>query len=284
MGLRSRGQPIPNKALRHLGPLGAWLVLIGVASAAPAPADLIAQARQHYNLGQYDAAIELATQAKAAASQVDAANLVLARSSLERYRKSADKAHLEQARDALNEIRAENLLPRERIEFAIGLGESLYLEESYGAAAEMFALAMARAGDVGPAARERVLDWWGSALDRRAQETTGDERNGIYRRIVLRTEEELARDPASIAAGYWLVAGARGMGDLERAWSAAIAGWVRARLTGAPGAALRADLDRLVTQAIIPDRARQMATSEPRRTQVGDELRAEWQRVKERWK
>lgn len=258
------------------------LVLLGAASAAPP--DALAQARQHYNLGQYDAAIELAAKAKAAGGQVDAVNLVLARSSLERYRVRADRVDLDHAREALNEIRPENLLPRERTEFVIGLGESLYLEESYGAAAEMFGLAMARAGDVGPAARERVLDWWGSALDRRAQETTGEERTAIYRRVVLRMEDELARDSASGAAAYWLVAAARGMGDLDRAWSTAIAGWVRARMTSEHGAVLRADLDRLMTQAVIPDRARQIAPTDPKRTQAADELRAEWQRIKDKWK
>ena len=38
-------------------------------------------------------------------------------------------------------------------------------------------------------------------------------------------------------------------------WYAAAAGWVGALLARDRGAALRADLDRLVTQAIIPERA-----------------------------
>ena len=41
---------------------------------------------------------------------------------------------------------------------------------------------------------------------------------------------ELATDGGSAPASYWLAVAARGTGDLERAWQAAIAGWVRASL------------------------------------------------------
>jgi len=61
------------------------------------------------------------------------------------------------------------------------------------------------------------------------------------------------------------------------AWDAAQAGWVRARLAIDKGETLRADLDRLVLQAIVPDRAR--ATAQP-----PDLLRAEWERFKESWR
>ena len=75
---------------------------------------------------------------------------------------------------------------------------------------------------------------------------------------------------------------ARGVGDLDRAWSAAIAAWVRSTLDPAATAQLRVDLDRVVEQALIPERAR----SNPAREgadQVGT-LRAEWSLVKENWK
>ena len=68
-------------------------------------------------------------------------------------------------------------------------------------------------------------------------------------------EEEVRRDASSTAASYWLVAATRGAGDLDRSWAAAVAAWVRAALAPDRGATLRADLDRLVTQALIPDRA-----------------------------
>ena len=66
------------------------------------------------------------------------------------------------------------------------------------------------------------------------------------------------------------------------AWDAAIAGWVRARLAGERSAPLRADLDKLVLDGIIPDRVR--TTPLDRRAEAEAGLRAEWSLVKERWK
>jgi hypothetical protein len=43
------------------------------------------------------------------------------------------------------------------------------------------------------------------------------------------------------------------------------------------GAALRADIDRLVVRGIVPDRARATAQSP-------EVLRAQWEQFKERWK
>jgi hypothetical protein len=57
---------------------------------------------------------------------------------------------------------------------------------------------------------------------------------------------------------------------------------VRARLAGARSAQLRADLDKLVLEGIIPDRVRAMAAD--KRTQGESDLKAEWAVVKERWK
>jgi hypothetical protein len=78
------------------------------------------------------------------------------------------------------------------------------------------------------------------------------------------------------------VVATRGSGETLEAWDAAIAGWVRARLAGSRSAALRADLDKLVLQGIIPDRVAAMAVE--RREQAESDLRGEWTLVKERWK
>ena len=99
------------------------------------------------------------------------------------------------------------------------------------------------------------MDWWATSVDRHAQ-VTPLHRIELYERIVNRMDAELRAHPGSTAAAYWLPAAARSMGDLDRAWTSAIAGWLRARVTGGHGAALRADLDRLVQTAIIPERAR----------------------------
>ena len=95
-------------------------------------------------------------------------------------------------------------------------------------------------------------------------------------------EEEIAENPGSTAAGYWLAAAARANGNLERAWHAAQAGWLRAVLADDRGAALRADLDKLVTTAIVPERAAKLAgRGDPKEAQTA--LLAEWEAFKKTW-
>ena len=94
-------------------------------------------------------------------------------------------------------------------------------------------------------------------------------------------EDELRLEPGSVIANYWLVVAARGAGDLDRAWDAALAGWVRAAL-GSDTAGLRADLDRVVIDALIPERARMRPPRE--QADAVASMRAEWERVKTEWK
>jgi hypothetical protein len=95
-------------------------------------------------------------------------------------------------------------------------------------------------------------------------------------------EEEVAENPGSTAASYWLAAAARAAGALDRAWHSAQAGWVRAVLAEDRGAALRADLDRLVTQALIPERAAKLA-GRGDLTEVQTALLQEWEAFKKAW-
>jgi hypothetical protein len=99
--------------------------------------------------------------------------------------------------------------------------------------------------------------------------------------VVERMEEELRVEPGSVIANYWLVVAARGAGDLDRAWDAAVAGWVRASL-GSDIADLRAELDRVVADALIPERARQRPQRE--QAEAAAAMRAEWEKVKADWK
>jgi hypothetical protein len=69
---------------------------------------------------------------------------------------------------------------------------------------------------------------------------------------------------------------------VDRAWDAAVAGWVRARFAGDRAPAIRADLDHLVLQGVIPDRVRHIALDQ--RAAAESQLKAEWELVKERWK
>jgi hypothetical protein len=126
-----------------------------------------------------------------------------------------------------------------------------------------------------------MLDWWGSAMERQAESSPPDRRKQLFSTLVADMRVELARSPESAAAGYWVAAGLRGAGDSVAAWDAATAGWVRARLAGSRSAALRADLDKLVLQGIIPDRVRTVQAADW--AAAASQLRADWELVKERW-
>ena len=63
-------------------------------------------------------------------------------------------------------------------------------------------------------------------------------------------------------ANYWLAVSARGAGDIDGAWNFAVAAWVRSTLSPETAPNLRDDLDRLVAQALIPERSRTLVTRE----------------------
>jgi hypothetical protein len=249
------------------------VVVIATVAAADDP---LAKARQLYNQRQFDAAIEAAEQAHQTLAIADGADLIAARAYLERFRISAVADDLTIARERLRRLNPERFPPRERTEYIVGLGEALYLDNAFGAAATVFDTIL-RSGDLlaGPA-REHVLDWWATALDRDTRPRPEIDRQGVYQKMRARLEDELALHPGSGAAAYWLAAAARAQGDLQAAWDAALAGWVRAPLAPDRGAQLRGDLDRLVMSAIVPERAKALA-------QPPDNIRGDWERFKERW-
>ena len=244
-------------------------------------ADALAEARRFYNQGQYENAAKYAREALKVPATADSARLVLGRIQLELYRQTDDSADLLQAREALREINVEALDQRERAELTIGLGQCLFLEGKFGTASESFERALDLSIVLGPLAHERVLDWWATSLDRLALSRPRDSREPFYTRITTRMERELLQDPVSAPAAYWLVAALRGTGDLDRAWYAAGAGWVNAGLGRDRGAALRADLDRLVTQGIIPDRAARLQPREPK--SAANSMLGEWEALKAAW-
>jgi len=239
--------------------------------------DPLLRARLLYNQHQFEAAVNAAEQARLTPARADAADLVAARAYLERFRLGATPTDLTNARDRLRRIDPLRFAPRERVEYVVGLGETLFFDGAFGAAAAVFESVLQSREALTVEARERVLDWWASASDREARPRSDIDRQGVYQRIRTRMDEEIATHPGSVAAAYWLAAAARAQGDLQAAWDAAQAGWVRAPLTSDRGTVLRADLDRLVLRAIVPDRAKVTAQSP-------DTLRAEWERFKERWK
>ena len=221
------------------------------------------RARRAYNAGRYDAAIGAARHALEVPDQVDAARLVLARALLERFRTSSLPGDLVEARDTLRAISLP-ALAADRALRADGRLRPVAVPHRplrRGRRAVRYRARVLRPAPAG--SRDRLLDWWASALDRQVQES-GADATELYGRVLERMELEARRDPSCAAAAYWIAAAARGLGRLDRAWQAAMAAWVRTGLTPDRAAALRADLDRLVLTAIIPDRAREHGPGQER--------------------
>jgi hypothetical protein len=260
------------------------VLLLGAVPAAAAPAEppALAKARALYNAANYEGAIDAASVARLQPEWSHAAALVIARSHIERYRQTANPADLVAAREALGTIRSDALTARDQVDLLIGLGQALYLGELFGAAAELFDTALNAGSLMEPRDRLMLLDWWATALDREAQSRPVEQRTRPFERIMLRMEQELQHDVASPVANYWLAVAARGTGNVDRAWGAAIAAWVRAGLVPETAEQLRADVDRLVTQALIAERARTRPATE--REEAIASLQAEWDLVKQQWK
>ncbi len=243
--------------------------------------DELAAARQHYNAGRFDEATALATRAWQQ-SKSAAAAVVLARSKLEWFRTTGDRVDLESARDLLRAIDPRPLPPAERSEWELGIAGALYLSGDFGPAAEILDRLL-HDGAAAGADRDRLVDWWANAVDRVAQALPREERTRRYTRLMERLALELSRHPESVASAYWMVAAARGAGDANRAWNLAVAGWVRA---GRAGGTLRADLDRLVLQGVIPDlAAARTEGSHDFRVVIEAmvELASRWEEIKEQW-
>jgi hypothetical protein len=260
----------------------AWL---GGMAQTPAPTPLD-RARAAFIARQYDAAIVAAREALQTPALVNPAAVVLARAHLERFRLEDSREDLAHAREALATVRAAALQPRDEVAFFMAQGLLLYFDGCaagcLSAAAEMFALALTRVPSGAHDDRDVIFEWWAGSLDRQAQFGPEADRPLLYRRLLAGADAELAAHQQTASASYWVAAAARGVGDFERAWGAAIAGWVRAREYGERGAHLRADLDRLVTQVLLPERARALAADADARP-VLDRLLAEWDEIKKNY-
>ena len=262
--------------------LSAALVILLCGTSAFAQRAELAKARAAYNEQRFDEAVEAALAAQKVPATSDAATVVLSRAYLERYRQRANPADLAAARSQLGNVRVANIDARDHVDFLMALGETLFFEENYGAAAELFESGLDGALAQGHATGEAMLDWWGSSVERQADGLEREPRERVFGHMRDRMARELARHPGSAAAAYWIVVATRGAGDPVAAWDAAIAGWVRARIAGSRAATLRADLDKLVLEGIIPDRVRLLSSD--KRGQAESDLRTEWAVVKERWK
>src|SRR5947207_8812307 len=118
------------------------LPMLTLATLLLAPADgqdvTVARARELYNMHDFDAAIQIAEAARRVRGVGDGASLILARAYLERFRETQDVRDLEEGRALLAQIEPPRLSARDRVEWLVGLGESLYLDGQFGPAAELF--------------------------------------------------------------------------------------------------------------------------------------------------
>jgi hypothetical protein len=245
------------------------------------------RARALYNAGQFDASIAAATAAKVKASAAPSATLIAARARLERFRHSSDEQDLALARTELVSLNPRILAPQEMIEWQFGLGTALLLDNQPGPAAEMFTTVLPTAREKLQAPEfDKLLEWWAITLSRVAESHSGGPRKDAYAAMLSAVRRELESDPLSRPAAYWLVVAARGTGDFDGAWDAAFTGWIRA---GAQpeGEKLRADIDRFVTQTLIPERAQartgQRLDSKATQTEVASQTE-QWRVLSEQWR
>jgi len=261
----------------------AMLVLVLAGTMAQRGTDPLTRARQAYNRHEYDQAVALAAEARRTPALADSASLVLSRALLARFRVAGDMADVAAARQAMLSVDGAKLLATERPELHLCMAELLFVDEQFGAAAELFETALDRPGMVPDTQRDRVLEWWAASLDRYAQLAPDGERQVRYRRLLTRLDSESRQSQLSAVVAYWRAAAARGADDLERAWSLAVAGWVQApAIADDHGEKLRADLDRLMVDAIIPERARR-ASANADREAMTSALKDEWTALKKKW-
>ena len=129
-------------------PLGIALALVLYGVSLTASREDLARARLLFNDRKFDEAIQAADLARKTPDTADAGAIVMARAHLERYRQVADPADLGAARTALGGVNVERLGTGDRAEYLMALGGSLFLEDDFGAAAEIFESAI----EVAPAA------------------------------------------------------------------------------------------------------------------------------------
>lgn len=274
------------KALTVVGPAllaaGLSLGLPAVATGQPSAGDPLARARQLYNAGKFDEAIAAVREAPRRPTPDNEGNLLLGRALLERHRAGRAADDLAAARTALWAVDPSTLNDRGRLDLVVGLGEALYLDGQYRSAAGLLEPVLEQMGLLPANAREQVVDWWATAMDRYAQTRPPEERVAVYDELSARIRLHLGRYPDSSSASYWLPAAALARGDLELAWDLALAGWVRSTLAPDQGTTLRSDLDRLVTQALIPERIKRLAEGET--AGAAERFGGEWEEAKGRWK
>jgi hypothetical protein len=265
--------------------LAVWALVLLSPGPAAAQTDL-ERARALYNEGLFDEAIAAAAVAKGKAGAAPSATLIAARARLERFRATRDPQDLGAARAELVSLNPRNLAPQEAIEWQIGLATALFLEDQPGPAADMFTRVMPGArGRMSAIEFEKLVEWWAATLSRVAESLTPPARKEAYEAMQAAVRAELDANPLSRPGTYWLVVATRGAGDLDGAWNAAVAGWIRAG-SQPESKRLRDDLERFVTQTLIPERAQARTGQrlDARETVAeAQSMTAEWRAITGRW-
>ena len=236
------------------------------------------RARLLYNQGQFEAAVTAAEQARLTPARADAADLVAARAlsrALSRQR-GAPTISIN-ARERLRRIDPQRFpAARARSSTSSASARRCFSTARSARRPTVFDSVAAEPRRDRAAMRASACSTGGRA---RSIATRGRGPRSSGRRSTSGSASAWKRSSRRIrrsgTAAYWLAAAARAQGDLQAAWDAAQAGWVRAPLAADRGAALRADLDRLVLRAIVPERARVAAQPPARCAAVGA--------FKERW-
>ena len=254
-------------------------VLALVRLAASAADDPLARARLLYNQRQFEAAVQ---RRRAGAADAGARRRGGSRSPRAPISSGSARARRPtistNARDRLRRLDPQRFAPRERAEYIVGLGETLFFDGAFGAAATVFDSVLRQPRLLTGDARERVLDWWASALDRDARPRPEIERQGVYQRDPRRAwTTSWRRIPAAARRptgwpprrrGRRAICRRRGMprrpAGCARRWRA-----TRAR--------------RCAPTSIAWCCARSSPTAPRPTAQPPETLRSEWERFKESW-
>jgi hypothetical protein len=265
-------------------------VAVLLSLAQTAQVDALARARQLYNAQKYPEAVAAASEAREVPALANSASVVFARALLERHRLNPETDDLDRVRAALFAVDPAKLTPRDHIDYLIAHGVAVFREgedakvnDRYGAAADFFNAALARAELLDAPARDQLFEWWATALDREAQFGADTDRKSTYLRIVAQADLERAQSEQAASAMFWQVAASRGAGDLGRAWNGALSSWIRAGKLGARGATLRGELDRLMLDVVLPERAQKLALNGDPRPALAA-LINQWEEFKKAWK
>ena len=180
------------------------LVLVCLLAAAPVASAQEGPlgARELYNAGRVDEAIEQAEAAWVATASAEA-GLVLARAKLDRFSRLESGSDLSVARQLLDRIDVTTLLPAQRLDWEVGVATGLFLAGRGGPSGVMFERLLDHPLLEG-AERDRVLNWWATAVDRVGRDQLPDQRSGTYDKMARRLERRgvnrdgLTRQPAGL--------------------------------------------------------------------------------------